>query len=282
VLVLFGCLFFFIFLPADKEIKNKRWLYAGWLGIYFTFASLAQSLFGFGTIILSFLVVKVSNNYKELFIRIFLIIILEIFSWTSPGFVLYVFIASLFCAVIYYADMYLDKNGFGLLTFIAAFIFGIAGLNLLSIFSLVIISLYWFRNDFRIALIFFLFALIAPIILSLFNHGACAQTKLFHVYLREQLNFYLILITRLPIFAWLLVLPISIYVGMIISNRQELYFSIGCFLSVVNFLTFSFFEKNFSTINASSSVLMISIPFLIMALEEYKVDWYLGKVLRAK
>jgi hypothetical protein len=71
-------------------------------------------------------------------------------------------------------------------------------------------------------------------------------------------------------------------VGWITADLQEVLFSSGIFLFAVYLLSFisKVAELGWNKNVIDFSLLMVVIPFLVLAIKEYKVDRFLGKVLR--
>jgi len=75
-----------------------------------------------------------------------------------------------------------------------------------------------------------------------------------------------------------------LYAGWIVTTKQEVYFATGVIIFVLVCISFgiSFFSTSFSKSVLNSgfdiSYFIMPLPFLIMAIREYNVDRYLGRV----
>lgn len=87
----------------------------------------------------------------------------------------------------------------------------------------------------------------------------------------------------------LAVLPVvMLYVGWTVSTKQEAYFATGVSIFVLVCISFSitFFNSSFSRAVLNSgfdiSYFIMPLPFLVMAIKEYSVDRYLGRMYESE
>lgn len=144
-----------------------------------------------------------------------------------------------------------------------------------------IFMLYYYRDDLKLMLksmllsagVFILFIL--PFIYwnaeAFFNDGPFAIQTLY-------LPWYIILAGA----------AVLIYIGRIVTTKQEVYFATGVtifFLVLISF-SISLFSTTFSRAVLNSgfdiSYFIMPLPFLVMAIQEYNVDRYLGRVYRSE
>jgi len=114
----------------------------------------------------------------------------------------------------------------------------------------------------------FIFLIITVISFMLFNFPFVMWNELFFLnsnFINSQFLF-------LPLWLIIILLLITIYVGWMISDLQELLFSSGIILFII--ISLSFFYQTFDL-----SIYYLSFPFLLLAIKEYEVDYYLGKIL---
>jgi hypothetical protein len=85
----------------------------------------------------------------------------------------------------------------------------------------------------------------------------------------------------MPIWIVIILVIAAIYIGWIVSDLHEKFFTNGLIL-------FSFFKLSVSVqvmqlgVSRSAldfSLLIMAIPFLVLSINEYKVDKFLGKIL---
>jgi len=156
--------------------------------------------------------------------------------------------------------------------FLVAFLFGATiSIELLMGFIYLIFLLHLFRYEIIKGLVFVLGMLAAYVlILFLADKGYLTITA-------SQINYFQVL----PIWIIILVLCVTLYIGWIAADLQEVLFASGVVLFFIFILTFLFRVSQFSwnKNEIDLSFLVMAIPFLVLSIKEYKVDRFLGKVL---
>jgi len=137
------------------------------------------------------------------------------------------------------------------------------------IFIVIIFYLFLYRNDlvkmltsFLITFISFLATLlpfIKPQNEFLFHNSIFSNSVFLHVF---------------PLWGIILLLLAIIYIGWIVSNLQEIFFSLGIILFLVSGVELLALGKATEII---SNFLMV-LPFFIVSIRDYKVDEFLGRV----
>lgn len=213
-------------------------------------------------------------------ITVFVIGIFEIsFEYLHPA---EFFINSVLSIVlIFLCETYLDKEKITLYYFLFGLLFGLM-LFLRSIFILVflIYSLYLFRHDLQKALILISLMIIGYFIFYLILGNLAPKAFM----INNPFSIYPFLFS-LPSWFYITIFVLVIYCGWIVSDLQELFFASGLIL----FLTALFstillmmnvgFEKTIIEDSMNFFYIAFSIPFFIMAIKDYKVDRFLGKIL---
>lgn len=174
---------------------------------------------------------------------------------------------------IFISERFLDNKKLDWKFFLIAFLFG-ATLSVHLLVSLIylIYLLYLFRNNITKGLAFFLLMLIAyTLLLFLSDKGYMTNTA-------AQTNYF----RMIPVWIIILLFLVTLYVGWIVTDLHEVLFTSGIILFFIYILSFIFrvagFGWNKNEIDLSLPVM--AIPFLVLSINEYKVDRFLGKVRR--
>ena len=159
---------------------------------------------------------------------------------------------------IFISERFLDSNKLDWKFFLIALVFGLTlSAHLLVTFIYIIYLLYVFRNNIVKGVIFLLVMLAAYVLLSfLADKGyvtiVASQAKVF--------------LTPIPVWVTILLVAITIYVGWIVADFQEVLFSSGLILFFFFVLSFLFRAADFgwSTNEIDFSLLIMPIPFLFI------------------
>lgn len=171
-----------------------------------------------------------------------------------------------------------DKIDFNFL--LISVLFGLV-LSTRSVLGLayIVYMLYYFRFDFKNGLVSILISsttflvILIPFLIwdtsAFFNYGPFAiQSYLSHI----------------PIWVILFIFILALYAGWVVSDIYEVFFAVGIlfFLPVLISMIFAIAEVGFYKAIVGDvfdlSYYIFCLPFLIMAMHEYKVDKFLGKV----
>jgi hypothetical protein len=174
---------------------------------------------------------------------------------------------------IFISERFLDNTKLDWKFFLIAFLFGLTlSAHLLVTFIYIIYLLYVFRNNIAKGVIFLLAMLAAYALLSfLADKGyvtiVASTAKIFS--------------TQIPVWIIILLAAITLYMGWIVADLQEVLFTSGLILFFFSVLSFLFRAADFGrSINEIDfSLLIMPIPFLVLSIKEYRVDRFLGKVL---
>jgi hypothetical protein len=173
--------------------------------------------------------------------------------------------AVLFIALVYLTERTININFFDLILF--AFLFGaMIFYQPFLIFAAVIYILYKYRSSFPKLLtflpVFFLTFFFMPYLLSAF-----------------KLDYLLHYSSGFDFSAgYIFLLLAAVYIGWIAADMQEVLFASGVILFFpifINAIAYSLFG---SVKTASTGSFIICVPFLLLAIRNYKVDKFLGKI----
>lgn len=196
--------------------------------------------------------------YTKLFLSLFLPVgYLEFFLLNNYLFISTFFAAGIFLSVQSFLDEDFNLNFF----FLSGLITVLIIINPIFIFIYPLYLLYFFRMNFKKGIIFLSSSVLIGVIIIFFLENSK----------KEFTNQFFFL--SAPLLLVIIIFAVSIYVGWILADLNELFFTCGLFLFFISFY-FSFKSNYFQNISALSAC----IPFFIFALKEYKVDYYLGKI----
>jgi len=231
-----------------------------------------------GLFLLAFLIIKSSKTKKEIWLKFIFLLFMPstLYEFTLKSGQL---TNSVFCISLYFfAEQKLNEHEKNISFFIFALLFGIfLSTSLIPFVWLAMFLLFFFRNNLKngalflsISLMVFLLSLIP---FYLWNAEAFLVKGPFAVQ-----SIYL------PKWIFFLFPLLVFYVGWMIADFQELLFASG----VLTFLLVSIsFVVKICEVGMSEAVFnsrfdvsyyVLSVPFFILALKEYNVDRFLGKV----
>jgi len=232
----------------------------------------------FGLFLFLLLILKYSKTTKEYWAKILFLLLLPTTFYElavrSELLTNTVLIISLF----FLAEQNLKDNEKNISFIVLALLFGFfLSTRLIAFLWLAMFLLFFFRNNLKNGAIFFTISL-SVFLLSLlpfylWNSETFLSKGPFAVqtiYLPKWIYF------TLPFFV--------LYIGWMIADFQELLFASGVLTFLLVSISFimtigdvgmyqAYFNSRFDI-----SYYVLSIPFFILALKEYKVDWFLGKV----
>ncbi len=191
--------------------------------------------------------------------------------WVETEILIFVVLAS---AVIIMGTNYLDGKKFNISFFIFPILFGlILSANFYFGFVLILAILFIFRESFPKI---FLFSLIT------FAFGIIIPKFLNAVHFTFD---YEIFFPQIPVWLIIILLLITIYVGWMIADLQELFFSSGIILfiyllipSISKIIQLGFYRAVNNELEFSS--LLVVVPIFLFAIKEYEVEKFLGKVYK--
>jgi len=236
----------------------------------------------FGLSLFLMLLLKSSKTTKEFWVKFLLLICIPTTAYEIAVRSELLANTALVLSLFYLAEQRLDENKIDLPFFVLALLFGFLLSTRLIVFVwLAMFLLYFFRNNLKNGFLFCAIA-VGVFVLSFLpfyfwnpavflQHGPFAIQS---IYL-PKLIFYL--------FPFLV-----FYVGWMVADFQELLFASGVLtflLVTISFFTTlaanGFYESVFNS-RFDISYYALAVPFFILALKEYKVDWFLGKVYDEK
>jgi len=232
----------------------------------------------FGLFLFLMLLLKSVKTKKEYYVKMFLLLFLPTIFYElavrSELFTNTVLIISLF----FLAEQKLNEQEKNISFFVLALMFGFFLSTRLIVFLwLALFLLFFFRNNLKNGAIFFSIAL-SVFILSLLP---------FYLWNTEAfINKGPFAVQTIYLPKWIFVVfPfIVLYIGWMIADFQELLFASGVLTFLLVSISFimtngevGFSEAVFNS-RFDISYYVLSVPFFILALKEYKVDWFLGKV----
>ncbi|MFA6597501.1 MAG: hypothetical protein WCS69_07250 [Ignavibacteriaceae bacterium] len=232
----------------------------------------------FGLFLFLLFILKYSTTTKELSIKILFLLLLPTTFYElavrSELLANTVLVISLF----FLAEQRLKDDKRNISFIVLALLFGVfLSTRLIAFLWLAMFLLFFFRNNLK--------------------NGAIFCSIAFSVFLLSLLPFYLwnaeIFFTHGPFAVQTIYLPkwiyfifplLVLYVGWMIADFQELLFTSGVLtfllVSISFMMTISdvgIYEALFKS-RFDISYYVLSVPFFVLALKEYKVDWFLGKV----
>lgn len=173
---------------------------------------------------------------------------------------------------IFISERFLDSNKLDWKFFLIAFLFGVtlSAERLVGLIYIIYV-LYVFRNDFTKMIVFVAALLVAYELLNFL------ADKNYLTLMASETNHFTI---HLPVWLWILLLIITLYVGWIVADLQEVLFTSGIILFSTWLLSFIFIVAGFgwNKNGLDFSLLIMAIPFFVLSINEYKVDRFLGKV----
>ncbi|MBL1214772.1 MAG: hypothetical protein HND52_15545 [Ignavibacteriae bacterium] len=254
-----------------KGFTGLPFLYFSGLPFYLTGQTILISAFGVGAIL--FIIYKSSKFNNEFFVRLFFISIL-IFLCLILNINLNPFFITAFPLLLIYL---IENEYLSILTnYSIAVLAMVTGLflsvHLISSAIIIFYLFYFLRDDFKIMLKVFSISIFVFILTLL--PFAIWHWEIFleynPIFLQfDYLNISILLVSILIVFA--------LFAGWMISDLQEFYFTLGMFL-LCN-AAYNFFDASIAD-SHTTSIFLYSALFLILSLKHYKVDRFLGKVLR--
>lgn len=175
---------------------------------------------------------------------------------------------------IFISERFLEPAKLDWKFFLIALLFGITiSSNLIIGFVYGLYLLYLFRNELIKGLVFVVIIFAVVLLSKYLPEGgyfrlAFTESQYYEMYL--------------PVWVYLVLFMISIYVGWIVSDLQEVLFINGIMLFIISMLVL-FFKPSaagFSFNETNLSFFLMAIPFLVLSIKDYRVDRFLGKVLQ--
>lgn len=209
---------------------------------------------------------NISRTKKEFFVKIILLLLTPIFYYSFYNLEIEITFAVLFISLFIIVNNNLIEKSLNNKSIIMALFAGlILSTEIIFIYPFLILLLFYFRNNLKNGLFFLLITFISFV---LFNLPFIIWNDLFFF----QNKFINCQFLYLPLWLIIILFLITIYVGWMISDFQELLFSSGIILFAI--ISLSFFFQPFDL-----SLYFLSFPFLLISIKEYKIDYYLGKII---
>lgn len=231
----------------------------------------------FGLFLFLLLILKYSKTTKEYWVKILFLLLLPTTFYElavrSELLTNTVLVISLF----FLAEQKLNENEKNISFIVLALLFGFfLSTRLIAFLWLAMFLLFFFRNNLKNGFIFFTISLSVFLLSLLPFYLWNAETFISKgpfavqtIYLPKWIYFIL------PLFV--------LYIGWMIADFQELLFASGVLTFLLVSISFIMTINNVGMYQAvfndrfDISYYVLSIPFFILALKEYKVDWFLGK-----
>lgn len=267
------------FYPYDAKANPSGFPFLFILALPFYLLGDAGYLVVFGIILFFVLLRNASSSVKELFVRFFLLLVLPVFYYEYLVRSELFTNMTLFIAVTAIALKKLDVEKADLKFWSFSVLFGMLLSTRLIIFIVYFLFLLFvFRNQIIKGIVFgavsvltFICTLIPFILWNsdyFWNRGPFAIQFLY-----------------LPLWVILIAPFVLAYIGWIIRDTQELMFASG--IVIFTLVTISFLVKVLQTgfyfcvieSGYDISYFAMAVPFLLLAIKEYNVDRYIGKVL---
>ncbi len=177
-------------------------------------------------------------------------------------------------AVIILGNKYLDSKKYNLSFFVFPILFGlILSANFNFGFVLILSVLFIFRESFPKIILFSLLTIAFGIFIPKFLNAVHFSFE------------YEIFFPSIPIWLIIILILITIYVGWMIADLQELFFSSGVILFMYllipcmsKIIQLGFYRA--MNYELEFSALLAVVPFFLFAIKEYEVDKFLGKVYK--
>ncbi len=186
--------------------------------------------------------------------------------------------AVLVISLFFLAEQKLNENKKNISFIVLALLFGFfLSTRLIAFLWLAMFLLFFFRNNLKNGVIFFTISLSVFLLSLLPFYLWNAETFLSKGPFAVQTIY-------LPKWIYFVFPLLVLYIGWMIADFQELLFASGVltFLLVSISMTVTIGDVGISEAIFNSrfdiSYYVLSVPFFILALKEYRVDWFLGKV----
>jgi hypothetical protein len=170
------------------------------------------------------------------------------------------------------SERFIDAGKLDWKFFLVAFLFGTTlSAELIVIFIYTVYVLFVFRSHLVKGGIF-----VVTMAVTFFLLNYLGEQGIVTLFSTQSSN----LLIDIPSWLYLILIPIIIYIGWIVADLQEVLFSSGIILFILFLLSFILHAAEFSwkKDEFDFSLLIMAIPFLALAIKEYKVDRFLGKV----
>lgn len=215
---------------------------------------------------------NISKTKKEYLVKIILLLLTPIFYYSFYNLEIEITFAILFISLFIIANNNLIEKSVNNKSIVMALFAGlILSTEIIFIYPFLLFLLFYFRNNLKTGLFFLLITFISFV---LFNLPFIIWNNLFFLHSKFISSQFL----YLPLWLIIILFLITIYVGWIISDFQELLFSSGIILFAIISLSF-FFQPLDKPLAYDLSLYFLSFPFLLISIKEYKVDYYLGKII---
>ena len=225
-----------------------------------------------GFTILWLIIIYYSQNVKVSLIQLAVFVLSPILYSELISFSGIFALSMLVVLSIFISERYLDNKKPDWKFFLIASLFGVTlSAEKIMILIYIIYVLYTFRNDFVKMSVFTAAVLAVYFLLSFLTDRG------YFTLLSSQSNYFQI---HVPVWIWVILIIVTLYMGWIVADLQEVLLSSGIILFAVFLLTFFFSvtEVGWNLKFINFSLLLTAIPFFVLSIKDYKVDRFLGKV----
>lgn len=173
---------------------------------------------------------------------------------------------------IFISERFLENIKIDWKFFLVAFLFGVTlSAHLLLSFIYLIYLLYLFRNNITKGLAFILLMLFTYALLFFLAGKGYITVRASHA------NYF----QMIPIWIKILLVIVTLYVGWITADLQEVLFASGIILFITSILCllFGLGQAGWNRNEIDFSIIIMVIPFLVLSIKEYRVGTFLGKVI---
>ena len=216
-------------------------------------------------VIIAFLVVFNSETVREKIIKLFFLLVSPITFYGLFKASGYFLNASILIILFLLSNRYIKPGKVDRNFILLAVSFGLFfSINIEIIAVLIIYMLYFFRNNIK-ELSLFLEILLAVFLVTIIPFIVWNP---FLFFINGPLN------TLFNIQWWgiILYLGIAVYIGWMISDLQEIFFSIGLLLIIPCVINLFFIKDDLSGF-------IIALPFFIFSIKDYHIEKFAGKIL---
>jgi len=228
------------------------------------------SIAGFS--ILWLLIIYYSQNVKMSLIQIAVFLLSPVLYSELISFSGIFALAMLVVLSIFISERFLESKKLDWKFFLVAFLFGVTLVaNIFAGFVYIIYLLFLFRNNIRNGAIFILTMLVAYAML---------------LFLRDKEYITIVasydnLLQGVPIWIVIFLVIASFYIGWIVADLQEVFFTGGLIYFILFTISFllKITQSGWKIEVIDLSLMIVAIPFLVLSIKEYKVDRFWGKVL---
>ncbi|MDP3683560.1 MAG: hypothetical protein Q8S01_06465, partial [Ignavibacteria bacterium] len=264
--------------PYGTKANPSGFPFLFFLASPFYFLGDAGYLEVFGLLLFLMLLLKSSKTKKEFRVKMILLFVIPSTLYEIAVRSELLTNTAVVISFFYLAKEKLNEHKINLSFIVLALLFGFFLSTRLIVFVwIAMFLLFFFRNNLKNGVIFFAIALSVFLLSLLPFYFWNAETFI-------NKGPFAVQTIYLPGWIYFVFPLIVIYIGWMIADFQELLFASGVltflFVSISMMVTIGDVGLSEAIFNSrfDISYYVLSVPFFILALKEYKVDWFLGKV----